>query len=96
MKVPLHEIISDGVTVWVNGQTGLLGRFGKTGIDIHRPMEEQSCKGVCLFCTHASVTASDWPVFVAKMEEHFGIVVPARYKPKRFGLSTSESKPLDK
>jgi hypothetical protein len=29
------QIESDGVTVWVNGDGGLLGRFGRMGIDVH-------------------------------------------------------------
>ena len=81
---PVHVIDSDGITVWVNGAGGLLGRFGKSGIDIHKPMELQQEKGECLFCTHEFVTKEDWPIFQAKMLEHFGIKVPDRHKPKRF------------
>lgn len=80
----LHDISTDGVTVWVNGAEGLLGRFGRGGIDIHRPADEQGDAGVCLFCTHSESQAEDWPVFVARMQEHFGIVVPEKFKPKRF------------
>lgn len=80
----LHTIDSDGITVWVNGVGGLLGRFGKTGIDIHQPLAAQVEKGECLFCTHTFVTAEDWLLFKAKMLEHFGIKVSDRYKPKRF------------
>jgi hypothetical protein len=79
-----HEIHSDGTTVWVNGVGGLLGRFGKNGIDIHRPLDEQQEKGQCLFCTHEPVTAEDWKLFRAKMLEHFNIKVSDLYKPRRF------------
>ena len=84
MSVPLHEIDSDGTTVWVNGVGGCIARFGKAGIDIHRPLSEQRTKGECLFCTHGFVTPEDWPLFQAKVLEHFGITVPDKYKPKRF------------
>jgi hypothetical protein len=71
-----YEITTNGATVWVNGATGLLGRFGIHGIDIHRKLEEQSEKGQCLFCTHETTTGHDWMTFVAKMKEFHGIEVP--------------------
>lgn len=79
-----HEIHSDGVTVWVNSLNGLIGRFGRQGIDIHRVLRQQSSSGECLYCTHAKTVASDWPIFVAKMEELHGVHVPENHKPKRF------------
>lgn len=84
MKSPPHQIDSDGVTVWVNGAFGLLGRFGRNGIDVHRPVEDQMVRGECLHCTHEPTTAADWDIFVSKMKELFGITVPEAYKPKRF------------
>jgi len=83
-RVELYDILSDGVTVWVNGEAGLLGRFGKNGIDVHRPMTEQQEHGECLYCTHSTVTLDDWRVFQSKMEEHFGIIISDKYMPKRF------------
>lgn len=77
-------ISSDGVTVWVNGLTSLLGRFGRFGIDIHIPLEQQREKGECLFCTHVETTAEDWLQFVAKMQELHGVTVSERYRPYRF------------
>lgn len=79
-----HIIESDGITVWVNGEGSLLGRFGRFGIDIHKPIEEQATNGECLYCTHAATTAADWDTFVAKMKELYGIKVPEKYKPNRF------------
>jgi hypothetical protein len=81
----IYDITSDGVTVWVNGENGLIGRFGRMGIDIHRPANEQAQK-VCLHCTHEPVRSDDWDVFVAKMKEHFDITVSEEYKPLRFKL----------
>lgn len=86
-----YDITSDGVTVWVNGEDGLLGRFGRMGIDVHHPPTEQFQTGECLFCTHARTNHGDWNVFVAKMKEHFGINVPEEHRP-RHARSTSVDK----
>lgn len=83
MSDHITDIDSDGITVWINSAFGLLGRFGRMGIDIHRPVEEQKDYGECLFCTHAPTTREDWDIFVAKMKELFGVVVPKRHMPKR-------------
>lgn len=82
-EVENFEISSDGRTVWVNGEVGLLGRFGWAGIDIHKPLELQNLEGECLFCTHSETTKEDWEVFKTKMKECFGIEVPDKHKPKR-------------
>jgi hypothetical protein len=79
-----YDIMSDGKTVWINGAYGLLGRFGLYGIDVHRPLTDQSEKGECLHCTHEPTTRADWDVFVAKMLEHCGVHVPDEYMPERF------------
>lgn len=84
MKPPLHDITSDGRTVWVNGADGALGRFGINGIDVHQPLTVTVRAGSeCLHCTHARTTRADWDVFVAKMREHFGIEVPDEHMPRR-------------
>ncbi len=88
-----HIITSDGVTVWINGGTGLLGRFGRAGIDIHRAPEEQKISGECLFCTRVeehtqNTTRDDWDLFVAKMLEHYRIEVPAQHMPDRCRTGT--------
>jgi len=84
VKTPSYIVDSDGITVWVNGEGGLLGRFGKYGIDIHRPVGEQSAYGECLFCTHAETTYMDWRTFCKKMRTIFGVRVAVRHMPKRF------------
>jgi hypothetical protein len=85
VDVPLADITSDGVTVWVNGAGGLLGRFGRNGVDIHRPLSEQEEKGECLLCTHEPTTLADWEMFVQQMLEHFGVSVHYEtYMPDRF------------
>jgi hypothetical protein len=84
MNPPVHDITSDGKTVWVNSAMGCIGRFGLQGIDIHRPMDEQLTAGQCLHCTHGPVTRAHWDEFVVKMKEFFSIEVPAEFLPKRF------------
>ncbi len=79
-----HDITTDGITVWINSPDGLLGRFGRQGIDVHRPAGEQQEQGECLFCTHQRVTVEDWRQFQAKMLEHFKITVGDQYMPVRF------------
>jgi hypothetical protein len=83
-KVPPFEISSDGVTVWINEDRGLIARFGRMGIDIHRTREEDGCLGICLFCTQKRATADDWDLFVAKVMEHYGIEVDSKFRPERF------------
>lgn len=80
----IYEISTDGITVWVNAMGGLIGRFGKAGIDVHHEPTQQHEKGECLHCTHEPVTEVDWEVFKEKMLEHHSVVVPDRYKPMRF------------
>jgi hypothetical protein len=76
-----HEIVSDGVTVWVNNEIYCIGRFGKFGIDIHKAPSNSS---ECLFCTHGPVTKADWDLFVTKMDELYRVKISNRYMPKRF------------
>ena len=84
-----HTFMTDGRTVWVNGDVSLLGRFGVRGIDIHRPLEQKSEKGECLYCTHAVTTRADWDTFVEKMLELFAIKVPTKLMPERFRTLTA-------
>ena len=86
-----HTFMTDGRTVWVNGDVSLIGRFGMRGIDIHRPLEEQTEKGECLYCTHVVTTREDWNTFVEKMLELFAIKVPAKLMPERFRPSAASA-----
>ena len=81
------EIQSDSKTVWVNSAS-LLGRFGMVGIDIHRPVDEQSSKGECLHCTHGITTLKDWKTFQSKMKEFYGIDVSDEHRPERLNGPT--------
>lgn len=87
MTTPDHDVTTDGVTVWVSGASGeSLGRFGRMGIDIHQPFEVQASGGPqCLECTHGPTTLEHWNRFRVAMVEHYGIDVPERFRPKRFG-----------
>jgi hypothetical protein len=79
------EILTDGITVWVNSQTGhTIGRFGKLGIDIHNATSDG-----CLYCTHSETTLDDWFIFVGAMIGFHGVTVdPRRYMPERFRKAT--------
>lgn len=74
-----HEITTDGITVWINGEGALLGRFGVMGVDIHT-----QDMGECLQCTHARTTPEDWEDFKTGMLTHYGVVIADKYKPVRF------------
>lgn len=78
-KLPC-EVSSDGRTVWVNTSDGLIGRFGKMGIDIHSPGGD----GHCLLCTHGVTTNEDWSTFVTQMLRIYGCAVGDEHKPERF------------
>ncbi len=80
------DIISDGITVWVNSETACLGRFGRQGIDVHTVTPGTGGGSECLYCTHGLTIAADWDVFVAKMLEHHGVLVAAKYRPDRFNV----------
>jgi len=84
-----HEIVTDGITVWVNsGEDGSsIARFGRQGIDIHRSAKEQRTLGPCLFCTHAPTTPADWKLFQEKMLELYYLRIDDKFKPKRFRTS---------
>jgi hypothetical protein len=80
-----YEISTDGRTVWVNSAV-CLGRFGRLGIDVHKDITEQMARTgtECLFCTHTPTTRADWDLFVVKMKELHGVIVPQKYMPRRF------------
>jgi hypothetical protein len=80
----IHEITTDGKTIWVNGEISLLGRFGLFGVDIHRPLTEQQNKGECLFCTHGKTARRDWELFKIGMKHYFDITVTDKYMPEKF------------
>lgn len=81
-KAGPYQIMSNGAVVWINDAASLLGRFSRRGIDIHRSFAEQQKTGQeCLFCTHSVPTLADWDDFVAKMQEVYGVRVPASAMP---------------
>ena len=73
------QLMSDGVTVWINNKVGSIGRFGLRGIDVHTA----DTTG-CLYCTHGYTRRQDWDVFVEKMLENHGVVVDQKHRPVRF------------
>jgi len=66
--------------VWVHGSDGsTVARFdNRFGMDIHRSITEQLAGALqCLYCTHEQPSLSDWETFRCKVEQHFGVLVPA-------------------
>ncbi len=85
MSQPQVEIAFDGITVWVNDANGCnIARFGRFGIDVHRPLNEQATEGQCLYCTAGEVTKEDWETFKREVLRHHGVTVTDKYKPMRF------------
>jgi hypothetical protein len=73
------QIMSDGVTVWVNGPNGSLARFGAMGIDVHTA----DTTG-CLYCTHGpTATEEQWRAFVDAVAEHHHVAVTDDHRPGR-------------
>jgi hypothetical protein len=79
-----ERVQSDGVTVWVHDATdgSCTGRFGRMGIDIHRPASEQEALGQCLLCTHGPTGPAEWLRFVKAMKDIYGVTVSDRHRPR--------------
>ncbi len=84
------RVASDGQTVWVHDENdgSCIGRFGRMGIDIHRPIAEQVEHGQCLMCTHGRTGPDEWRRFVVAMKDIYGIVIHEHHRP-RYVLSAS-------
>lgn len=77
------EITNDGRTVWVNCNTGNIGRFSWNGIDVHRMFTEQAAgMSECLACSHGETHLADWRRFQMLMREHYAVIVDDRHMPK--------------
>lgn len=66
--------------VWVHGPDGTtVARFDtRFGMDIHTSITEQLAgASQCLHCTHDKPCLTDWETFRHKVEQHFGVTVPA-------------------
>ncbi len=84
------EILSDGRTVWVNGQDGCcLARFSYMGIDIHKDargqMEEDK---QCLDCKHGPTTLEDWECFKKALWQYYQVRVCDDHRPTFLGPRT--------
>jgi hypothetical protein len=80
---PYHEIMSDGRTVWVNDAFCNVGRFSRTGVDIHKTADEQMKTGTqCLDCKAGSTTRADWEHFKSTMLRIYGADIEDKYMPE--------------
>ena len=70
------EIMTDGITVWVNTPEGLIGRLGPRGIDVHaKPGSDVHC----LDCRR--LPENPWESFVGSMEKHHGVTIQKKWQP---------------
>lgn len=84
---PTHQIESDGYSVWVHDARGFtVGRFGRTGVDVHHGLEAQSATGKqCLDCTHGFTGPAEWLRFKNSMRDHHEIEVKDDHRPRYIG-----------
>lgn len=82
-RTPVHEIESDGRTVWVNGSDGMcIGRFSKFGVDVHTTTEAQlGGAPQCLACIHGLAPRDSWWAFRNAMIRFYGIRVGDEHTP---------------
>lgn len=87
------QVQSDGITVWVHDahDGSCIGRFGRMGIDIHRPVSEQAEHGQCLLCTHGSTGPDHWRRFVAAMQDIYDVKVSERHRPRHLAQIKQEN-----
>lgn len=90
-----HTVRIDETGVRVYGESGLIARFGSSGVDIRRPASGQSAESSsiasnfiepgdeCVYSTRAITVSQDWDIFVMKMFEYFYIRIHPGHKPKR-------------
>jgi len=78
------RVQSDGSTVWVHDASdgSCTGRFGRLGIDIHRPASQHTALGQCLLCTHGPTGPAEWLRFVEAMKDIYGVTVSDRHRPQ--------------
>jgi hypothetical protein len=77
-----YELLTDGRTVWVNGDDGVCwGRFSRFGIDVHHNAEGQRAGKACLECVPGEMGRQHWDQFVVSMRKHHNVVVPEKYMP---------------
>lgn len=72
----MHQIITDGRTVWVDVGGFTVGRFSAFGIDIHT-----ADSSGCIDCTHTRPDRMDWDRFTIGMLAHHDVEVSDEYMP---------------
>jgi len=78
------SVESDGRTVWVHTSDGCcVGRFSRSGIDVHYEMKTQLDLGVvCLDCKAGPTDLADWERFRKGIWEFYQIYVTEAHKPR--------------
>ena len=83
LDIVKDEISTDGKTVWVNGPSVCIGRFGRGGVDVHRDAAGQMDSGdACLDCFTDGTPAEMWDRFRASMLKFHDVDVPENFRPE--------------
>lgn len=79
----LFEVASDGRTIWVNADDGMLiGRFSQNGIEVHHGSpSNDGDQAIPVFKQHGVAPCASWDVFTQEIEAHHRIVIPDSYRP---------------
>lgn len=81
-----YEVSTDTRTVWINGPSGAVGRFGVNAIDVHNDKNN-----ACIDCSKGSggdeklpeTNIIDWYVFKRAILQHFELEIPDSFCPRR-------------
>lgn len=89
-----YQIETDGRTVWINAPDGMnVGRFGRKGVDVHKPTAEQAAGGHCADCFPRSPSVwADWQRFRDSVKKNHGFEVPYDFRPAESGVEVGATK----
>jgi len=98
MKTPPHDISTDGISVWVNGDV-CLGRFCAFGYDVFikddRTIVKHLFTGAKGSGKDNEVTVLDWRRWQTAMLEFFNINVPDEYIPRKLKEAAKSTNPAE-
>lgn len=67
-----YQIITTADGIWINHDSGLIGRFSRRGLDIH------TLYNTCLDCKSKFTTPEDWLFFKNRIMELYSIDLAAK------------------
>ena len=72
-----YEVRTNIDTIWINGDSGFLGRFNSRFRDVH------SDSSKCCGCGSVTDIRQDWQTFVKDMEQIHGIRIEKSWIPEK-------------